>query len=114
MKYFESQGNKKGEILKIAKNRKKNIFSVPVLWELKSFIFFIVREKSKKIAFAYFNFFKKEKLEVFMTIRHINFFTNSLCGGALLYSRVIIKGTVYKCSLCGKEFVIDTKGNLVL
>lgn len=36
------------------------------------------------------------------------------CDGVILVKQVVLQGTLYRCSRCGKEFVVDLNGDLVL
>lgn len=49
-----------------------------------------------------------------MQIVHYDPYTRIRCPGALFPNGVVVGGTVYRCSLCGKEFVVDPYGNVLL
>lgn len=49
-----------------------------------------------------------------MNIKHIDCRTNLPCIGFMVIDGITILGTRYRCSYCGKTFVVDMNGNIVL
>lgn len=49
-----------------------------------------------------------------MFLKHINLRNNLPCVGMLMVDGMTIYGMRYRCYFCGKIFIIDSNGNIVM